>query len=42
MSDEEFADRLCGKRNVWSCDDCVDNEITYPCSHECYKNFMIG
>jgi len=39
MSDEEFADRVCGQRNVWSCDDCVDNEITYATPHDCYKRF---
>lgn len=39
MSDEEFADRVCGQRNVWWCDDCVENKITYPCSHDCYKRF---
>ena len=39
MSDEEFADSVCGQRNVWSCDDCVDNKITYACSHDCYKRF---
>lgn len=38
MPDEEFADRVCGSREVWSCDDCVDNEITY-CTNGCCKKF---
>ena len=39
MSDDEFADRVCGQGNVWWCDDCVNNKITYPSSHDCYKKF---
>lgn len=38
MSDEEFADRICGEKNIWSCDDCVDNKISYPCQ-DCNKRF---
>jgi hypothetical protein len=40
MSDEEFANRICGKRNVWWCDDCIDNKISYPyqdCNKKLYE-----
>ena len=35
MSDEEFANRLCGNRIVWSCDDCVKNKVNDVCSGDC-------
>jgi len=36
MSDEEFADRVCGQRDVWSCGDCLHNEINdYPGCQDC-------
>lgn len=39
MSDEEFADRLCGKRNVWSCDECVENKVNGACTRYCEEHF---
>lgn len=40
MSDEEFADRVCGNREVWSCDECVDNKINdYACQQDCHERF---
>ena len=40
MSDEEFADRICGeKRMVWSCDDCVKNKVYDACDGDCEKRF---
>lgn len=37
MSDEEFADRVCGHRVVWSCDDCAENKIIF--GQSCRKKF---
>jgi hypothetical protein len=40
MSDEEFADRVCGNREVWSCYECVDNKINdYACQQDCHERF---
>ena len=41
MSDEEFADRVCGNREVWSCDDCVENKIKndYAWHQSCRERF---
>lgn len=39
MSDEEFANRLCGNRIVWSCDDCVNNKVNGACGGDCEKRF---
>lgn len=40
MSDEEFADRVCGNGEVWSCDDCVNNKINdYAFTQDCYERF---
>lgn len=38
MSDEEFAEGICGNSELWSCDDCIDNKITY-CTNGCCKKF---
>lgn len=37
MSDDEFADRVCGRREVWSCNDCAENKIVY--AQCCRKKF---
>ena len=39
MPDEEFADRVCGNNDVWSCDDCIENEVNRVCGRDCEKNF---
>ena len=27
MPDDEFADKVCGYKEVWSCEDCEENKI---------------
>jgi hypothetical protein len=39
MSDEEFADRVCGNREVWSCDDCVKNKVNDVSCQGCEEKF---
>jgi hypothetical protein len=39
MSDEEFADRVCGNREVWSCDDCVKNKVNNVSCQGCEEKF---
>ena len=39
MSDREFADRVCGNREVWSCDDCVKNKVNDVSCQGCEEKF---
>jgi hypothetical protein len=39
MSDDEFADRVCGHKEVWSCNDCAENKIK-PMNNGCRKKFQ--
>ncbi len=39
MPDEEFADRVCGNSDVWSCDDCIENKVNGVCGRDCEENF---
>jgi hypothetical protein len=39
MSDEEFADRVCGNSGVWSCDECIENKRNGVCGRNCQENF---
>lgn len=39
MSDEEFADKVCGS-DLWSCDDCIKNTTTdYGYCQGCREEF---
>lgn len=39
MSDEEFADKVCGSE-LWSCKDCMENKInTYGYCQDCQEGF---
>ena len=39
MTEEEFADRICGNGSVWSCDDCIDNKVNGVCGRDCQTIF---